>query len=714
MTLVAKEFRFGTVEATGSYTASKVFLGALMTQVSQSGGPENVWAGPYPIALARPVEQALAIPGIFPVVVEENDTTDLVFIADFAAAAATRRIQAYRYSHVSNAYNWEGAITLTLNTTTNHTIRGMDAFKYTWTGSILSGVGTSVTASAFDFSARRVTTGSRIGFGSTNPNEISTWYETKAFPSGGTMLLSSSLPAPIANTPFIVEDYWIALTTTNATAGAGGLYIVKGLVPQVFQNPATVIGSASLVTGDTTRRVHRLMDAATNRHTASAGLNFSSSWSDTTHSMFCLNGGGTVAGQIIKHNIRAPLNMPANLNGSDTASTVQVVTGMQSITPALIEQNNNLLYWTLGHGPGSGSPSLYYTARSQVRRADESALTTGNTTWNSDFMSEVPPGGTSTFNATAALTSIDVMDTIDRLVLLSTHVSGARSFVTQYNTIANPFDHIFLTNTQQLDQTSADTGVTPHPSTNVSPMTLWTNKGVSHIIRHSLLASANHMYAVPLEAERQYASTTGAYLLTPKILTPNCAQYSRVAVFEDRRVGGVNLGISTESWRMYYRTSGIDDNSGGWTAVQEAGNMHGIAGSPEIQFKFEFRTLGHACVPARILSVIITYESSDVLPSQFEWNLNDSNTSDGTVGFNQVSLFGGSVPTLTINYYRSDTDALVLSQGSNTSTNGEFQYWNGSAWTSGVGTDVVNTRRRFVPSAGLPAGVNVYVKISSE
>ena len=106
------------------------------------------------------------------------------------------------------------------------------------------------------------------------------------------------------------------------------------------------------------------------------------------------------------------------------------------------------------------------------------------------------------------------------------------------------------------------------------------------------------------------------------------------------------------------------------------------------------------------------FKQSGNLISQFEWNLSDSSTSNGTLGFDQIALFGGSVPGLTINYYRSDTNANVLTQASTGTTNGTFNYWNGSGWVAGLGTDTIGTRRQFVPSAGLPTGVNVYAQIS--
>jgi hypothetical protein len=117
-------------------------------------------------------------------------------------------------------------------------------------------------------------------------------------------------------------------------------------------------------------------------------------------------------------------------------------------------------------------------------------------------------------------------------------------------------------------------------------------------------------------------------------------------------------------------------------------------------------------LPARILSLALLYETDDALPSQYRWNNGDFNAGNGTFAWIQTVLFGGSLTTHTINIYRADTDALVLTQASTGTTNGAFENWNGSAWVAGLGADTVGRRRRFVPSASLPSGVDLYAKIT--
>jgi hypothetical protein len=117
-------------------------------------------------------------------------------------------------------------------------------------------------------------------------------------------------------------------------------------------------------------------------------------------------------------------------------------------------------------------------------------------------------------------------------------------------------------------------------------------------------------------------------------------------------------------------------------------------------------------LPARILSLAVLYETDDALPSQYQWNAADLDESNGTFAWVQVTLFGATPGVHTIEIYRSDTNALVLTQASSGTTNGNFQYWNGSAWDNGIGADTVGRRRRFVPTGSLPSGVDLYAKIT--
>jgi hypothetical protein len=112
------------------------------------------------------------------------------------------------------------------------------------------------------------------------------------------------------------------------------------------------------------------------------------------------------------------------------------------------------------------------------------------------------------------------------------------------------------------------------------------------------------------------------------------------------------------------------------------------------------RTIGNTLYPNRIYAIGVNYENTADLPSYLNWNFSDSTSSTGVIGFIQ-NYYYGSVPSLRIEYFDAATNTSVFSQNSTSSTNGTFEFWSGSNWVVGLGSDLINQRRRFVPSIAL-------------
>jgi hypothetical protein len=98
----------------------------------------------------------------------------------------------------------------------------------------------------------------------------------------------------------------------------------------------------------------------------------------------------------------------------------------------------------------------------------------------------------------------------------------------------------------------------------------------------------------------------------------------------------------------------------------------------------------------------VLYETADALPSQYDWDFGESSATNGTYGWVQRSLFGGALGVHTINIYRADTSALVLTQASTGTTNGNFQVWNGSQ-TGNMSTSASYAGGATVKMAGAAA-----------
>jgi hypothetical protein len=687
-----------------SYDADKLGLGPLMIQQAN-------YAGPIPLTLGRPSEASTAITCSYPYSFQwSNSTTnskDYLFLAEISAAAATRRLVAYEFNRLTAELTWKGFVTITFPSATSFTIRSfrMSYEKHT-TGTVAVS-GTAVTGTSTTWQTDRACVGNRIGFGSTDPSEITTWYEISAIGSDTGITLSTNAGTITAGTPYVIEDLRAVIGATNATATNGGLFVVKGLRYENFQSAGTAIPAATTV--DNIRACYWLKSATTITETVNGGLGLQSATNKQTQIVWLTSGTTTL--QLFKFNIRAALTLTS---GADTTA-FQFSTAVSATLTGTATQTNNGRIANIGHGPGAGVDCFYFTSSQRVYRSKPvSTITAGDTTWLSggDSMTEIPPGGTTTSSITSAIQSIEYVSVIDGFII-PTGSSVSRDYFTKYKTDSSAFDRLFGCDTRQINQSTGNSSITTTISRSSNTFSAWADSGLCYLCLNGGGASGNYFIIFPIGADWDYASTTNNRLILPRISLQSANKLAQAYVSEDTLLGGnsgLNLGSTPEPYKLYYRTAGITDNSGSWTLINDDGLLTGVDGDAYVQFMFEFRTMGFTCVSPRIHSVGVIYDTDDSLPSELRWNLGDSNNTDGTVGVTQISAFA-SLTTLTITYYRADTQAAVLVQSSSGTTNGNWQFWNGSAWTNGLGSNAADVRRRFVPSAGLPTGVDVYAKI---
>ena len=166
----------GATVSYASYDSTKTILGPLVKQYTGALGTDK-FAGPEKTAMARPFEASTAIVGGFVHVIQYSSNINWVFLAENSAAAATRRIIWYEFDINTTALTWKGFITLTYPTATAHTIRGFRVTRDLYTTGTVGVSGTAVTGSSTLWSTSLLSVGSRIGFGSTDPTQITTWYQ---------------------------------------------------------------------------------------------------------------------------------------------------------------------------------------------------------------------------------------------------------------------------------------------------------------------------------------------------------------------------------------------------------------------------------------------------------------------------------------------------------------------------------------------------------
>ena len=691
----------------GAYNPNSINRGKHTGQFNLGSGQTDKFIGPAPVGVANFGESALAIPSFFVHPIKITDDLFWIFGSDGATAAATRRVQLWTWVPSTNTYTFRGAITCTFPTATTHTVRGIRAILTNYTAGTVTVSGTAVTGASTLWNTG-ICVGSRIGFGSTDPQAISTWYQISAVGSDTSITLTASAGTIAAGTPYVIQDLMIVHANTNATITNGGIFVTKGLRFEDFQNPATAIPAATTI--DKIKATYWLRDAATVTNTAIGGCALGDFDSWTQQYVYSPNGSATSL-IMYRYNIRTPLTSLSagaqTLTGSDI-----VVTGTQAVTGNLSQANNGRVA-TLQHGSGAGVPSVYMFTASRILRIPLANITAGNVTFIADQMTEVPPGSANTNVATGGFTSLDIAGSLDKIVVTGAASSGTL-YITDYYTGGQQIDRRAGALTGQLASSLRNTNspIFVHNIGGNLPF-VWVEDGwLFWVYAQSTTTSLNALSAYPLAADLEFQADVNNRIILPKItLGATPSSFYRVLANAAQNLGNNTFGVTPDMYRIQYRTSGIDDDSGAWVDVPQDGDLSGVLPASTIQFGFQFRTAGVIMLPARILSLGLLYETADSLPAQYRWNFSDFSAVTGTFAWIQYSLFG-TLGTHTIEIYRADTNALLLTQASTGNTNGDFQYWDGSTWVNGLGPNTVNTRRRFVPSASLPANIDLYAKIT--
>jgi hypothetical protein len=170
--------------------------------IQKSGtNPEDNFVGPFPVAIARPMEESTGTAMMYPHAITYSSTIDWVFLVENGVAAA-KKIYLYEYNKVTANYNWKGFITATTHNATN-VCRGFRALRYLHTTGTVSvaapasvfatGTVTVTAAGLMTHSATgflQTHVGLMVGIGSTNPAQINCWHPIIAFLTTSTMTLS--------------------------------------------------------------------------------------------------------------------------------------------------------------------------------------------------------------------------------------------------------------------------------------------------------------------------------------------------------------------------------------------------------------------------------------------------------------------------------------------------------------------------------------------
>jgi hypothetical protein len=779
-TAVEHTFTGTTSYTTGTYSSSLTMIGSLITQYTGASSTDKYITVPPPV-LSNNLEATLQS-FFLPHVYQWSPDIYWVFSASNAVAAVTRNISLHEYDVSANSITWRGYVTLSGTTIAGaKTIRGLRSHVTEYSTGTVSTSGTSSTCTGIgtNFQTARIAAGARIGFGTTDPTQVSTWYEIASIASETSLTLTGT--ANVSAGPYVIEEIRLSIACTNATLYNGGIHLIKGLNYGTFTSGGTIIAEATTV--DNIRASYLLRDKANQTATLTSGssnigvtahgfvagdlVSFSTTGSMTTivvnttyyvistgltadnfqvsatlggaalvsgansgvHTVYSgnlnigmgisidettlsntnvdccfLNNDNATTTRITKFNLRSALTVSGGISVSAyTLKTLGVT------TVGTVQQVGNGRIFSVSHGAASGIKSLYFVTSSRVYRCAFSDITLNSSTWLTDFMLENPPGTITANLATAALLQVDYSSSIDRLLISTTSAGRQGTYVTKYDTASPQFEKIFGQQSNRTKLTTTPSGASDgfFPS---AALTIWTEGGVLFAMPNVVTTGLNWLGILYIGADGYYAADTEQYVITPKLATPNISTFYRVYAHTNQYTGDFNLGYTPEPIRIYYRTSGIDDNSGEWTETI-SGDLSGASPGTYIQFKIHFDVMGEFCIPRRLYSIACTYEDggSDSQDSHYLSSADFSDRNTKTFAWKHSVAFGYAVPTLRIRLYNAITDGILDDDDSVTQT-GTWQRSTdgGSNWATYSTDDKSNntTFIRFTP-ASIPDNVQV-------
>ena len=781
------------VGVTAGYDSTKTLLSSLLRQATGANYEDR--------NISTKSSAIVNIPEIFssgsqfmPSVYKWSDNIYWVFTASNATAAVTRTLALTEFNSNTQTLTYKGFVTLSGTTIAGvKTVRSLRALVYKHTTGTVStsGSSTTISGSGTGFTDERIAVGARIGFGTTDPTAVNTWYEITAITDNTTLTINSAVTLA-ASTPYVIEEIRLAVACTNATLINGGVHLIKGLNYSTFSQGGTIITEATTVdnirasylltdarinsaatqtftvtiatpgvftvnshglrNGDTViltttgalptgltaaTTVYFVVNAATNTFQLSGSLNGSAlptsgsqsgthtlhtyakcvaatlaideEVSKTDHTIYLVSTYGTSV-SVTAYNLRAALtvgtmgSLPNIASGTSPSSYVLSVT-TQAVTGTPSQVNSGRIF-TVNHGSASGVKSLYFTTTTRIYRCSDANLTSGSINWLEDSMIEVPPGSSTTYAVTANMSQVDYSSTIDRLFITNaTNRFGI--YVTPYTTDGSQFEKYVGANLNRLKLTTTSSGASEglFPAATI---TLWTEDGWMFTIPNNTTSGQNWLYVFPFGADAYYNSTSNQHIITPKLATTNATKLYHAYVDHMEYAGDYGLGFPVESYKMWYRTSGIDDNSGAWTEVPVGADLENAAPGDYIQFKIAFDILGEICAPTRIYSICCTYEDSNQ-DSHYQPSLSKSSTASKIFAWKQVAAWGSNIPNMRIRLYDASNNNELLNDTVTLSSYGTWQYsTDGTTWSSwNAAQDTVGNYIRYTATSFGYSGVTV-------
>jgi hypothetical protein len=689
-----------------SYDSSKLNMGHLMTRLTDETG--QIYVTPTETKFLRGFE--IGGSTIFQInslgFLKYTDDISWVFYTNFdTLGTTTKRIFLSTYDKSLNEFKEIGSISVNYTPNTEHACNSLIPSLENHTGGTVTVVGNTVLGSGTTWSGDGVCSGNRIGFGSTNPQNITTWYTISSVIDNTNLIISKEYPTDgivenlnlSAGTPYVIED--LRLIYVNRASGAAattrGIGLVKGLrIDNFTSNPLTIPAATTI---DNLRACYRLLDSATTTATfVPTGIILEDKVSLTEQYLFVQSNPAVTSINIQRFNVRAALSLTLGRSNSAFGFTTGTVNHLGT--------NINLINSFIKGSNGDYYVNLF----TRVSRIIPANITIGSTTFIGDTMIESPPGTSTTFALSSQLQGFHYLPNADRFYI--SHNQGTiRNYVTPYST-SGEFERVVNLN----DTIESNTYVVSELDTLTSnfislPLRTFYHDGLSYIVR-DINNSRNVLYTLPIEADKEYHTTTNACIITPEFSTPDVVSYNKLYLRTKSTYNKGKFISPSEIVDVYFRTSGINDDSGSWTLTDDSGDISSATGSA-IQFKIAFSTIGLTCIPDKVYGIAVSYFSNGIPLSTpfYEPSLKQSDISSQIFAWRQIYEFIDDTE-FNIDIYNVSGNTLLLTDNTNTPVNGAWEYSSngGASWS--VFTSSANTIGnyiRYTPSSSLGSGIKV-------
>lgn len=616
--------------------------------------------------------------------------------------AETRRIFFFIYNKSTNTItNRYESANFTFNPNTYHQCYSISPTMDLHTTGSVQVIGTQVTGSGTTWLTDGACVGNRIGFGFTSSADITTWYEISSIISDTSLIIKNGVATDgvpqilnlTGSVPYVIEDFRISyINYGGGIATSRGIILAKGLRPEIFAISPITVPTATTV--DNLRACYRLVDGTT---TSATFIPISSvlepKVSFTEQYLYTVSKPAATTISIQKFNIRA--NLSSSLVDGRSSGSFVFTTGNQahggtntSETDVMVKDN---------------SGNYYVSHHTRISRIPTASIVSGSTTFITNSMVENPTGGTGSFALSSQRADICYMPQIDRLYV--SHLQGTgRNYISRFISGSQFEAQVHVNDIIQQSTYLVNEFETLTPNFLSSRLSAYYNDGIMFICR-DLTTNNNIIYTLPLEADAQFESTSSACIITPQLFTTSASAYTGIYVDSTDYFNTDRFSLPRQPYYLYYRTSGITDNSGLWSYLTPSSSMPAV--SESIQFKLTFSTLGYYSMPSRVHGITLVYSSS--IPQQAVGNYDpittQTNIASQIFAWRQSSLFLGNIPDLNISIYSGSS--LVLTDTVSGSLSGSWQYSSnsGSNWNSWDSTkNVLGNYIRYTATPTLPSG----------